>query len=71
MRRVRRCEPRERRWASLSLADADLAIETANGVVRPTGRVDDAGDRLTALTIARDSPGMKSVVDDITPGMAH
>lgn len=62
---------RERLDDRAALSDADLEIETANGVVRLTGHVDEAGDRLTALTVARNTPGVRSVVDDISPGTAH
>lgn len=62
---------RERIADRTALSDADLEIETANGVVRLTGRVDEAGDRLTALVVARNTPGVKSVVDDIEPATAR
>ncbi|MBK7951813.1 MAG: BON domain-containing protein [Deltaproteobacteria bacterium] len=75
MRRSERLEGRELRRVTNavrerldernSLSDSALEIEAANGVVRLTGRVDEAGDRLTALTVARNTPGVKSVVDDI------
>ncbi|MEZ4282317.1 MAG: BON domain-containing protein [Myxococcota bacterium] len=62
---------RQRLDERTSLSDSALEIETANGVVRLTGSVDESGDRLTALTVARNTPGVKSVVDDIQSGAAR
>jgi hyperosmotically inducible protein len=48
-----------------SLQDDDIHVEVKNGVVRLTGTVDGAGERMTALTVARSTQGVKSVVDDL------
>jgi osmotically-inducible protein OsmY len=48
-----------------SLADADIDVAVKNGVVRLTGTVASQGDRLTALTVARATPGVGSVVDGL------
>ena len=47
------------------LSDADISVEVKNGVVRLTGKVKTQGDRLTALTVASATPGVKSVVDGL------
>ena len=47
------------------LGDDDIDVEVANGVVRLTGSVDRSGDRMTALSIARTTQGVQSVVDDL------
>ena len=46
-----------------SLDDANVNVAVENGVVRLTGKVKTQADRLTALTIARGTPGTKSVID--------
>ena len=43
----------------------DVAVEVANGVVRLTGTVASQGERLAALTAARSSEGVRSVVGDL------
>ncbi|HEU4430462.1 MAG TPA: BON domain-containing protein [Myxococcota bacterium] len=48
-----------------SLSDADLDVATENGVVRLTGSVASQRDRLTALTVARSTRGVRSVIDDL------
>lgn len=48
-----------------SLSDAKVVIATENGIVRLTGSVASRRDHLTALTIARSTRGVKSVIDDI------
>jgi hyperosmotically inducible periplasmic protein len=48
-----------------ALQDDDIEVEVKNGVVRLTGTVDGAGERMTALTVARATQGVKSVVDDL------
>jgi len=40
-------------------------VEVKNGVVRLTGKVERQTDRLSALTTARATPGVRSVVDDL------
>jgi hyperosmotically inducible periplasmic protein len=47
------------------LSDADIDIQVENGVVRLTGRVDSQIDRLAALTTARTSSGVRSVIGDL------
>jgi osmotically-inducible protein OsmY len=44
----------------------DVAVEVSNGTVRLTGTVDSQGERLQALTIARSTSGVRSVVDGLT-----
>ena len=46
------------------LADADIAVDVKNGVVRLTGSVASQEDRLAALTTARLGEGVRSVVGD-------
>ena len=48
------------------LSDANIDVEVANGVARLTGTVRGQPDRLTALTIARATDGVRSVVGDLT-----
>jgi len=48
------------------LADASIAVEVKNRVVRLTGTVANQRDRVTALTIARATGGVESVIDDLT-----
>jgi len=48
-----------------SLKDDKIDVEVKNGVVRLTGTVDGFGDRMTALTVARSTDGVKSVIDDL------
>jgi hyperosmotically inducible protein len=48
-----------------TLKDDNITIEVKNGVVRLTGTVDKAGERMTALTVARSTQGVKSVIDDL------
>ena len=48
-----------------ALANDDIDVEVANGVVRLTGRVDGSGDRMTALSLARTTEGVRAVVDDL------
>jgi hyperosmotically inducible periplasmic protein len=47
------------------VAGADIDVEVADGVVRLTGTVPSQGDRLAALTAARSSEGVRSVVGDL------
>ena len=46
-----------------SLEDAKIHVAVENGVVRLTGTVDTQTDRLTALTLARNTTGVNSVID--------
>jgi osmotically-inducible protein OsmY len=48
------------------LSDASIDVEVANGVARLTGTVRSQSDRLTALTLARTTDGVRSVVGDLT-----
>ena len=48
-----------------ALKDNDIDVEVKNGVVRLTGSVDGFGERMTALTVARSTEGVKSVIDDL------
>jgi hyperosmotically inducible protein len=52
--------------ANGQLADAHITIEVKNGIARLTGDVHDQGDRLTALTVARSTSGVRGLVDDMT-----
>lgn len=47
------------------LADASIGVAVADGVVRLTGTVDSQADRLTALTVARGTEGVRSALDDL------
>jgi hyperosmotically inducible protein len=44
---------------------SSVDVEVKNGVVRLTGKVKGQTDRLSALTTARSTPGVRSVVDDL------
>ena len=48
-----------------ALKDDKIDVEVKNGVVRLTGTVDGFGERMTALTVARSTDGVKSVIDDL------
>jgi hyperosmotically inducible protein len=48
-----------------TLKDDSIDVEVKNGVVRLTGTVDGFGERMTALTVARSTEGVKSVIDDL------
>jgi osmotically-inducible protein OsmY len=56
---------RKRLDARPSLADSKVTIRTENGVVRLTGEVASQRDRLTALTVARGTLGVRSIIDDL------
>ena len=43
----------------------DVAVEVSNGTVRLTGTVDSQGERLQAITTARATTGVRSVVDSL------
>jgi osmotically-inducible protein OsmY len=47
------------------VANGDINVEVANGVVRLSGTVPSQGDRLAALTAARSGEGVRSVVGDL------
>jgi osmotically-inducible protein OsmY len=48
-----------------ALKDDNINVEVKNGVVRLKGTVDGFGERMTALTVARSTDGVKSVIDDL------
>lgn len=56
---------RKRLGARDSLEDSDIDVAVENGVVRLTGTVATQRDRLTALTVARSTDGVGSVVDGL------
>lgn len=56
---------RKRLEGRSSLDDSSLKVETAKGVVRLTGKVASHRDHVTALTTARGTPGVMSIIDDI------
>jgi hyperosmotically inducible protein len=56
---------RERLEARDALEDADIEVAVKNGVVRLTGTVASQRDRLTALTVARGTDGVGSVIDGL------
>jgi hyperosmotically inducible protein len=45
--------------------DSDIQVEVKDGVVRLTGEVERQTDRLRALTLARATDGVRSVVDEL------
>jgi osmotically-inducible protein OsmY len=47
------------------LADARIDVEVENGVARLTGKVQSQTDRLSALTMARTTQGVRSVMGEI------
>jgi hyperosmotically inducible protein len=60
-----RADVEKRLGARDALGDADIQVEVKNRVVRLTGSVATQRDRLTALTIARGTAGVDSVIDDL------
>jgi len=48
-----------------ALADADIDVDVSNGVARLTGSVDSQSDRMTALTVARATSGVRAVLDEL------
>jgi len=48
-----------------SLADSEFHVATENGVVRLTGKAASQRDRITALTVARSTRGVRSIIDDL------
>ena len=56
---------RERLESRDTLEDADIDVAVENGVVRLTGTVATQRDRLTALTLARSTDGVGSVIDGL------
>lgn len=47
------------------LGDSDIAVEVSNGVARLTGSIGSQIDRLTALTAARATSGVRAVLDSL------
>jgi osmotically-inducible protein OsmY len=56
----------ESRLETRALPDSDIDVEVSKGVARLTGTVKTQADRLTALTVARSTGGVRSVVGDLT-----
>jgi hyperosmotically inducible protein len=56
---------KERIRERAGLKHDQIKVEVKNGVVRLTGTVDGATDRINALTVARSTEGVKSVIDDL------
>lgn len=56
----------ERLEARDGLSDARINVEVANGVARLTGSVRSQSDGFSALTIARTTDGVSSVIGDLT-----
>jgi len=48
-----------------ALDDGNIDVEVANGVVRLSGSVGQSGDRMIALSLARSTEGVRSVVDGL------
>ncbi|HEU4429865.1 MAG TPA: BON domain-containing protein [Myxococcota bacterium] len=48
-----------------SLSDADIDVAAENGVVRLTGTVENQRERVTALTVARNTRGVRAIVDGL------
>jgi hyperosmotically inducible protein len=49
-----------------ALKHDDIDVEVANGVVRLSGSVEHSGDRMIALSLARSTEGVRSVVDGLS-----
>jgi hyperosmotically inducible protein len=56
---------RQRLETAAALEDAKIDVAVKNGVVRLTGTVATQRDRLTALTVARSTDGVGSVIDGL------
>ena len=54
-----------KRLTDAHMEDANISVEVKDGVARLTGKVDDQGDRIRGLTIARATAGVRSVEDGI------
>jgi hyperosmotically inducible protein len=48
-----------------AIDDSDITVDVKGGVVRLSGAVEHQTDRLRALTLARSTSGVRSVVDDL------
>jgi osmotically-inducible protein OsmY len=51
--------------ARSELKGSSIDVDVSNGVARLTGNVESQSDRLTALTIARATSGVRAVIDDL------
>lgn len=51
--------------AEAALSDSDIDVEVQAGVARLTGTVKSRSDQVAALTIARATPGVQRVIDDL------
>lgn len=51
--------------ASERLSEADVEVEVENGVARLSGSVPSRSDQVAALTVARTTPGIRRVIDDL------
>jgi hyperosmotically inducible protein len=51
--------------ANQRLKGSSIKIEVKNGIVHLTGSVDNQSDRITALTVARSTSGVRGLVDDL------
>jgi hyperosmotically inducible protein len=51
--------------AKSQLADATIAVDVKNGVARVSGTVKGQSDRLTALSVARATPGVRGLVSEL------
>lgn len=51
--------------AEAGLSDGRIEVEVEAGVARLTGTVKSRGDQVTALTVARATPGVQRVIDDL------
>jgi osmotically-inducible protein OsmY len=48
-----------------ALADGDVKVEVSNGVARLSGTVNSYSERITALSLARSTLGVRRVIDDL------
>jgi len=48
-----------------ALSDSDIKVEVEAGVARLTGTVKSRSDQVMALTVARATPGVQRVIDDL------
>jgi hyperosmotically inducible protein len=56
---------KKRLSARNELKDSDIEVDVTNGVARLTGEVGSYSDRLTAVTVARATSGVRAVLDDL------
>ena len=48
-----------------ALSDSDIDVEVEAGVARLSGTVESRSDQVMALTVARATPGVQRVIDDL------